>query len=838
MRWILRMAWRDSRGSRRRLLVFLSSIVVGVAALVAINGFGDNLEYTIDSEARTLLGADLSIESDTPFEEETEALFDSIGGAQSRRISLTSMAAFPPSGAARLVSVRALAGDYPFYGRLETEPPHAADSYRSTGGALVDATLLDQVGSSVGDSIRLGDTSYPIVGRLLATSSEPAAVMLFSPRVYVPLDDLDSTLLERGSRAEYDVFFKLPDNVDPDELRDEIRPHLEEFRLGSDTVEEVKGDWDRALTNLYRFLGLVALTALLLGGLGIGSAIHLYVRRRLESVAVLRCLGAGRARTSAVYVVQALGLGVLGSAAGCLLGIGLQAAVPAVLSDFLPVDVPFRIAWGAVATAFLAGVGLTLVFALLPLSAIANVSPLAAIRQAYETVSWRRNTQRIVIIVIMAIVIGAVSVAQAPRPEMGVSYAVGLLIVFLGLAAVGAGLGRALRRWIPSRAPYVWRQGLANLYRPNNQTTVLMVALGLGSFVVLTMVMLHATLLSQIEVADQRNQANVVLFDVQSDELAGVSDLVRSHQMPVIDTIPIVSMRIESVKGESVADMRADTTQRVSWAHRREYRSTYRGSLSDSERLVAGSFTARASASADVVPISVEAEIARELEVELGDTIVWNIHGIPVTSTVGSIREVDWNRMSANFFVVFPEGILEDAPQFFVVLTRAEERTESASLQAAMVAAFPTVSAIDLDLVIQVFETLYTRAAFVIRFMAMFSIITGLIVLAGAVLATRYERSREGVLLKALGAARRQVVRIMLVEYAFIGFFAALAGLILAAAGGWALAHFVFETDLVLRPMPIVGTTLAIVVLTIVIGMLTSRGTYDQPVLSVLRAET
>ncbi len=307
--------------------------------------------------------------------------------------------------------------------------------------------------------------------------------------------------------------------------------------------------------------------------------------------------------------------------------------------------------------------------------------------------------------------------------------------------------------------------------------------------------------------------------------------------MPVLDRIPIVSMRIERVKGEVVADLQADSTRNVTWAHRREYRSTYRDRLSDSERLLEGRFTGSVDPGEGAVPISVEQEIAAELGVGIGDTIVWNVHGLPIETVVGSIREVDWNRMSANFFVVFPEGVLEDAPRFYVVLSHAEDRASSAELQRDLVASFPTVSAIDLDLIIQVFESIYQRASFVIRFMAMFSILTGLIVLAGAVLATRYERSREGVLLKAIGAARRQVVQITLVEYALIGLFAALSGLILAVAGAWALSYFVFETKLVLKAASLVGSTAVIVGLTLVIGMLTSRGTYDQSALTVLRAE-
>lgn len=831
------MAWRDSRGSRGRLLVFLSSVVVGVAALVAINGFGENLERTLDAEANVLLGADLKIESDSPFSVETEALIDSIGGEQSRRIALTSMAAFPESGMTRLVSVRALEGGFPFYGSVDTDPPHAARAYLGGHNALVDAALLDQVGAVPGDSVKIGDHVYNIAGRLLATSTEPSASMIFSPRVFVPLDRLDPSLLERGSRAEYEVFFRLPPGTDADALRDDLRPHLDRFRLGSDTVSEVKNNWNRALRNLYRFLGLVALTALLLGGLGIGSAIHLYVRRRRDSIAVLRCLGASRKRTSAIYVVQAVSLGVIGSLAGCGIGVALQAVIPTVLGTFLPIDVPFMVSWRSLATAFGLGVFLTLVFALLPLSSIANVSPLEALRQAFEGRRWRLGAARVAIVGVMAAAILLVSVYQAPEAGTGVWYAASLFIVFIGLAVIGSGLGRATRRLMPRSAPYVWRQGLANLYRPNNQTTVLMVALGLGSFVILTMVVMHATLVAQIEVADRESRANIVMFDIQPEELGDVATLVEEHRLPVIDSIPIVSMRIESIKGESVEAMRADSTRRTSWAHRREYRSTYRDEVSDSERIVAGRFTSRASSDAGPVPVSLERDVARELGVDIGDAIVFNVHGLPIETTVGSLREVDWNRMSANFFVVFPTGVLEDAPRFYVMLSHAETAEASASLQRDLVARFPTVSAIDMDLVLQVFHALYSKGAFVIRFMALFSIITGLFVLAGAVLATRYERSREGVLLKALGAARRQVVEISLIEYASIGVLAVLSGLVLAVAGAAALSHFVFETGVVIRWTAVGATALAVVLVTIGIGALTSRGTYDHPVLSVLRAE-
>lgn len=832
------MAWRDSRGSRKRLLLFLSSITLGVAALVAINSFGYNLEKTIDREAEALLGADLSLESNHPFQPETEALIDSLGGEQSRRISFSSMAYFPKNGGTRLSTVRVIKGGFPFYGAIETAPPSAAEIYQDGLYALVDGTLFEQFDLQVGDSVRIGRVAYRIAGRLEKSPRESQAVSLFSPRIFIPMDSLDSELLQMGSRAEYEVYFKFPEGTDVEALKEEIRPHLDEYRIGSDTVEEIKNNWNEGLTNLYQFLSLAGFIALLLGGLGVAGTIYVYVRQRIDSVAVLRCLGAGSWRTVAIYLVQSLAMGLTGSVAGALLGVAVQSFVPRVLADVLPFDVEFVVSWPAIFLGLGIGIGVTVLFALLPLLAVRDVSPLRALRVAVEqNLSKRFDPYRLGAYLMIVIGLALLAMFQAPTPVFGVAYLVGVGVVFGLLGLVARLVMWLMRRFFPSTWSYPWRQGLANLYRPNNQTAILVLILGFGTFLIMSLFVVQRTLLAQINVSMEEGQPDMVLFDVQHDQLQGVTEIVEQHDLPILETVPIVTMRIAKVNGVTVEEMEKDSTRHVGWAFNREYRSSYRDHLTESEQVIAGTFIGRYDEGSGAIPISIEAEVAGELGVGLGDSIEFNVQGVPMQTRISSIREVDWRRLSTNFFVVFPAGVLEEAPQFYVVLTRAETAAVSASVQKEVIQAYPNVSAIDLSLVLTVFDAIFSRISFVVRIMALFSVLTGLIVLAGAVVVSRFQRIEESVLLKTLGASRWTVIRITLIEYFLLGVFAAVTGLALSVAAGWALARFLFNTPFVFEFYWVLAAVLVVSGLTVLVGFINSRGFYRHTALEVLRSE-
>ena len=841
--WILKMAWRDSRGSRSRLALYLSAMVLGVAALVAIRGFGANLTRTVDEEAKTLLGADLKLESESVFSDSTEALIDSIGGVQSRRVSFASMAYFPATGGTRLSAVRAVEGGFPFYGALETTPDSASAQYQERGGALVDGTLLRQFDVQVGDSVRIGDVHYPVVGELEQAPGESSFTSAASPRIYIPRAGLDTTLFGRGSRVEYEVFFQFEDDRDLNALIAEISPYLEGDDLDIDTVEEEASDWQDGLSDLSRFLGLAGFVALLLGSLGVASAVHVYVQRRLTSIAVLRCLGAKARRTFLIYLAQAGVLGFIGATLGSLLGVGLQAFVPRLLADFLPFEVSFSLSWTAVGLGLAVGIGVTLLFALWPLLEVRGVSPLQALRSEVEpsTGGWRDPARWAVAAAVAAAVAG-IATLQAPTWEIGLGYAAGVGVVFAVLALVARGIMAGVRRYFPTSWAYPWRQGLANLYRPHNQTTVLLLTLGLGVFLISTLMLVERTLLEQIQIAGGEGRPNLVMFDIQNDQIDGVTLTVKEAGAPVIASEPIVTTRLQAIQGRTIEALRQDTTVDVDWAYERDYRVTYRDYLSDSETLVEGEFVGSVEGNplqtGRAVPISMESEMAREeLNVGIGDTLTFDVQGRPVTTYISSLREVNWQRIGTNYFVVFPEGVLEAAPQTHVLLSRTPNEDVSAKVQRDVVQKFPNVSAIDLSLVLSTFQDLFGRLAYVIRFMALFSVFTGLIVLAGAVVVSRYQRAEESVLLKTLGASRRVVQKIMTVEYLFLGIFAAVTGLLLALAAAWSLSYFVFNGPFVVAPLALLSALVVAVAVTIGIGLWNSRGLYDRPPLDVLRAE-
>ncbi|GMQ82460.1 MAG: ABC transporter permease [Rhodothermia bacterium] len=837
--WYLKFAWRDSRGSRRRMLLYMSSMVLGVAALVSINSFGDNLRNAIDREAETLLGADLSFESSRPFPEEIESVIDSLGGLQSRRISFSSMTYFKRTDDVRLSTVRAQEQGFPYYGAIETDPPEAATTFLTGKNALVDGTLMSQFDAAVGDSIRIGTISYRIAGKLIQTPRETAAIMLFSPRVYIPLAHLDESLLQAGSRADYEVYFRFPEGRDADAIVENLLPRLREAQVRTDTVEEEKEGWDRSLTNLYRFLSLVGFMSLLLGSLGVASSVHVYVRQRIRTVAILRCFGSRTWSTFSVYLIQAIGMGLIGAVFGSLLGLAIQASLPLVLGDFLPVSVDFSLSWSAVWLGSGIGLGVTVLFALLPLLVVKDVSPLLALRADLEAdIRGQKSRLWWLVTIAIGLSVSVFAIIQSPTLKIGLGYSLSLLVVFGALAVVAKTMIRLLKNHTPTKLSYVTRQGIANLFRPHNQTLIMTLALGMGTFLIATILLSQNSLLKQMSLVAEGDRPNLVFFDIQSNQADGVEEELERKNLPVLARVPIVSMRISGINGTTISSMRADTTRKLSWAYRREYRSSYREGLTDSEVLIAGVMEPRVNPdTVDLIPVSIEEGIAGMLDVSLGDTVSFDIQGIEMDTRISSIRTVDWHRIQTNFYFIFPVGVLEEAPQFNVVLTRTETESESAAVQSAIVRRYANVSAIDISLVMNVFDAIFSRIAFIVRFMSLFTIITGLIVLSGAVLISRFQRIEESVLLKTIGASRSQVLRIMFVEYIALGTLAAAAGIILALGGGWALSTFVFEIDFVVPTLQLIGLVVFEVLMTLTIGLLNSRGVYAKKPLEVLRAE-
>ncbi len=842
MSFVLRMAWRDSRASRRRLALFSLSIVLGVAALVAIGSFGANLRRAIDGQAKTLLGADLAVQSRSALSPEAHAFLDGLGGERAEEVVFASMVVFPSAGGqTRLVTLRALEGGYPFYGEFLTEPLDAAGRLaRGEAVAVIEETLLSQFGVKVGDPIRLGQGTFTIVGALRSIPGESAAVALLSPRVFIARSRLAETgLIGPGSMVRYRTYFRFGPEVDVEALVGNLRNRFRELRLGFDTVEERRRELGNGVRNVDSFLSLVGFVALFLGAIGVASSIHVYVRQKLATVAVLRCLGASAWRSFAVYLVQGVGLGLFGAGLGAALGVGVQLALPALVGPLLPFAVEFAVDWPAVGRGIGLGLGICFLFTLLPLLAVRRVSPLRAIRSSFADDPDRPDPLRWLVYGLIVAAVAGFAWLQAPRWVVAVGFVVALLVGFGVLAGLARVVAWLARRFVPRGAPYVVRQGIANLHRPNNRTVLLLLALGLGTFLIVTLALTRATLLAQIEGSGGGDRPNLVFFDVQDDQIGPLEETLAAAGVPLLARAPIVTMRLSRLKGRPVEELLRDGVSTIpAWTLRREYRSSYRSALADTERVVEGEWIPRVAPDTPVVPVSLERGIARDLQLKLGDTLEFNVQGVLVEARVTSLREVEWRRLEPNFFTVFPEGVLEGAPKFFVAATRAANPAQSAGLQQSVVARLPNVSAIDLSLVLQTLDGIVSKIQWVVQFMALFTVATGVIVLAGAVLSGRYQRLRETVLLRTLGASRSQLLQIQLVEYAILGALAAAVGCGLAIVGGQLLARFVFEAPPVVPPATVAGAFGAVISLTLLTGLLANRGVTSHPPLEVLRQET
>ena len=834
--WLFNMAWRDSRKNRSRLLLFISAIVFGIAALVAIYTFRFNLEKDIDSQAATLIGADLAISGGRPADAQIKPLLDSIGKERSEERAFASMIYFPKNKGTRLVQVKALQGGFPYYGSLETTPVSAGTSFKSGKTALVDKTLMLQFNAHVNDSVKVGDVTFLIAGILNKAPGQTGISASVAPVVYIPMQYLQQTgLSKKGSRITYSFYYKLSDKTDANKLAKAIDPRLDRAGMNYETIQTKKENTGRSFGDLTRFLSLVGFIALLLGCVGVASAINIYIREKIASIAIMRCLGVKAAEAFLIYLIQIVGIGIIGSLAGAFLGTAIQHILPVVMKDLLPLTISTDVSWSAIGQGVLLGIIISILFALLPLLSIRNISPLNTLRMSYDEVNTGRDPWRWLVYFLILLFIVSFTFFQLDSWKGSIAFTVGIFIAFLILTATAWLLMKVMRTFINSAWGYLWRQGFANLYRPNNQTIILIVSIGLSAAFISTLFFVQSILINQVSLSSSGNQSNMILFDIQTGQEKAVAALTRQQHMPVLQQVPVVTVRILKIKGKTSEDVRKDSTLKISsHAFANEYRVTYRDSLAVTEKILKGEWTGRAKPGS-VIPVSVEQSFAKRNDLDVGDPLEFNVQGVTIDAVIGSIRQVNWNKIQTNFQIVFPAGALEGAPQFHVLLTHVPNAKASAKYQQAIVNQFPNISLIDLGLILSVVDDLLDKIGYVIRFMSAFSIITGIVVLIASVRISKYQRMQESVLLRTLGASRKQIFAITALEYFFLGSLSALTGILIAVAGTWLLARYSFEIPFGISLLPAVILFVIISLLTVIIGLLNSRGVLNRPPLEVLR---
>lgn len=820
----------------------MSSISLGVAALVAIDSFAANVQQSIAEQSKALLGGDINIRARQEFTPAIDSLLDSLaseGVPSAKVITFTSMATAERSGDTRLAQIRGVGMGYPFYGQVVTAPGGLWSEIHSNRYTFVDPSLLIGLNAEIGDTLVIGFAKFEIRGTLIDVPGDPGIAGAIGPRVFISEQFLSETqLLTLGSRVEYEAVLKVPEGAHSPIWVAPLRPQFESGGVRVRTAVENEVDLAEEIGELARFLGVVGFVALLLGGIGVASGVNAFVQRKIDTVAVLRCLGASGAQVLTIYLIQAGGMGLAGAAIGVAIGIAIQFMVPIALADFLPVDVQVSLVPSAIFLGLAIGVWVAVVFALRPLLVLRRVSPLQALRRddAELAASRRRDSWTQIVNIALVASILALAIDRAESTQQGLMYAAGIFVGIALLWLSASGLASLARRMATQKLPYVVRQGIANLYRPHSQTKAVILALGFGSFLVTTIVLVQANLLKSFELTAEQSRGNVVFFDVQDDQRRGLDSLIRTGGHEVISETPIVTMRIAAVNGlenAEYAESRGLPTRH--WGLRREYRSTYRDSIVETESLLTGAWYPMAAPTDSVFEYSMETDIAGDLNLALGDTVTWNVQGVRIRAVMTSTRTVEWGRFEPNFFAVFQTGALREAPTQFVTIASVLSDTAVARLQRETVRQFPNISSIDLSLVRRTIGAIIDKVSLTIRSLALFALAMGVPVLFSAVAATRRDRLREGVLLKTLGATRGQIGRILLAEYALLGILGSLSGMVLAFGGSWALVTFVFKGTFAPAILPALLIAGGMTALAVSIGLLTGRDVFRETPMAALR---
>ncbi len=838
-----RLMIRESRGSGGRLAFFVACLAAGVAVVVAVAGLASAVDEGMRSSARELLAADISVEGMRPLPPEMARAMESLPGSLRAdvRVFATSVASGGglSRGTSRLARLKVVEGEYPFYGVLETTPDGPLDRLLRDDSAVVAEELLGSLGLHAGEPIRIGGETFTVAASL---QKEPDRLDVgfssLAPRVFISPGGLARTGLEaRGSRILYRALVKLAPGSGAEEVREAaetIRSTLPDSEhLNIETYAEAQPSLRTGLKRAERFLGLVALLSLLIGGIGVGQTVRAWLAGRVNTLAIMGCLGVRPREVMALYVGQTALLGLAGSLTGAVVGTGLLATAPFFLAGIVPVEVirtwqPLALARGVVL-----GVGVATLFSLPSLLSIRRVPPVRVFRSDAEALAapW---PLRAATGAALAAGIFTTALVQSGSPVVAVWFTMGLLAA-AGLLALAAWLiTRAVARF-PRRRGGVWlRHGLAALGRPGAGTVSAVVALGVGVVVVLGMYLIETRLGDELEADLPDDAPSAFVINIQPDQWEEVRAFFEAEGAARVDSVPLVNARIVSVDGTPISELldQESDRQRRRWVLTREQRHTWMEALPEGNEIVEGKLWSEPG----VPEVSIERDFAEDMGAKVGSRVVVDVQGVPLELAVTSIRTVEWETFGINFFLVVEPGVLDNAPHSRLASVRLPGQSGQAT-QDRMAARFPNLTMIPIRDVLDRIVAILHQAGLGIRILGSFTVAAGIFILAGAVSAGSIRRGREVALMKTLGMTRGGVVAVYSVEYALIGLTAGLIGVAGAGILAWAVLDRWMEIEAEFTAAPFAAAAAATVLLAIGSGLSASLSALRRRPVEVLRAD-
>ena len=850
MQFILRMSVRELRASWRRLLFFFLCVAVGVGAIVTLRSIIQSLRYGLMSEARSLIASDVIVQTNRgwtpPLRERIDAIL-APAPVRARAESIetpTMVRAEHGTTVARMVELRGVEASFPFYGTITLANGVAYSHNLLAGhGALVGPELLVQLGLAVGDRLLVGGQPFTIRGVIEKEPGRRIGAFSFGARVLVDLDDLKGTsLLGFGSRASYQLLLKV-DERGVESLTRQLRDGLRDDFVGTRSFRGLEDDIGEDLQRAENYLSLVGFVIVVLGGIGVWSVTRVFVRQKIKSVAILKCLGATTLQVLATYVAQVTLLGLAGSLVGVALAWSAIRAIPASVAASFGAEV-YGLTASAVVQGAAVGLLVSLLFALVPLLEVRRVKPLLLLRGGVQQASGPRRFRIDWLQVATAVVVAASLVVLASW-QAGSFIAGG--IVTVGFAVVTAVLYGVAWVFVRATVPLTragWfplRHAVLSLRRPGNQTRVILLSVGIGCFFVLAVRVLQDNLIAEAVIDVREGAADLFVIDIQRDQADGVTELLAraAQDGAPANLIPTLRARVTRVRGREVnLEGFSDVRGRGSLA--REYTVTYRAAFEENEELVSGQAWPATPVAADgPEEVSIEQSIHERFKINIGDTMRFDIAGRPVEARVVSIRRVRWeDSRRGGFMFVFRPGALARAPHTFVAFVRGPaEAAARARLQYDLVSRYPNITAIDARDILARIRAVVDNVVLAITIVGGVALASGVLILIGAVAMTRFQRIYEAAILRTLGASTRLIATMIALEYSALGAIAGVIGALGALGLTWAVAKYLLEIPW--RPAPgllAVGVALT-VALVAVVGVAASADVLRKKPLGALRTE-
>jgi putative ABC transport system permease protein len=811
------LARRELRGGVRGLRVFFACLVLGVATIAGVGSLADSIAAGITADARELLGGDAEARLAYRQADTAERSYLARTGTMSEVASMRAMARTVDGARRSLIELKAVDLDYPLYGAVALSPPQslATAINRRDGvfGAAVDPAVLARLGLKLGDSLRVGSALVQLRSTIVREPDAAAGGLGLGPRVMIAAAALAETgLIQPGSLVTYRYRIRLAPGSDAGSWAEAARAAFPEAGWQIRTFNEASPTLQRSIERIAVFLSLVGMTALLVGGLGIGNAIGFYIAGKTPAIATLKSLGASTRLIFAVYLVEVLMLAGLGIALALAIGALTPAAVTPLLAGVLPAQARLGLYPGPLALAALFGVLTTLLFSLWPLIRAGQVPAGALFRDNVDRGKRRLSLPGLAATAVLVIALAGLAAANTHDRPLALWFITGAIMAFGLFRFVGAAAVLAARKIGHPRHPGL-RLAVTNLHRPGAPTSQIVLSLGVGLTMLVAVSLVDGNLTNEVDSRLPGEAPAFFFIDIQPDQLAGFEEAVRATPGARFEQVPMLRGRITRLNGVPVEQV--PIAPEAQWALRSDRGLTYAADLPSGSSLTAGTWWPADYQGPPLV--SFDAELARGMGLKVGDTLTVNLLGREITATIANLRSIDWRRLGINFTLVFAPGTLEGAPQTHLAAVWMSPPEEE-SLVRIVTDRFPNVSAIHVREALTTVERLLDMITDAVRLTSLVILAAGILVLGGAMAAGHHRRVYESVVLKVLGATRGAIATAFLIEHGLLGVLSALVACALGTLAAYFLVTRFIKIDWVFLPTPLLWTVALAGLLTVVLG--------------------